>query len=70
MNKFTPRAFQRDLVRLGVGLLGLGVLGGCVPAAPAELPTHYDLIVNMRTARALGITLPPAFLARVDEFIE
>ena len=47
------------------------ILRGARPAdLPIELPTHYDLIVNLQTARALGLTLPRAFLAKVDEFVE
>jgi putative ABC transport system substrate-binding protein len=37
---------------------------------PIQLPMYYDLIVNLRTARTLGLTLSPGFLARVDELIE
>jgi putative ABC transport system substrate-binding protein len=41
------------------------ILRGARPAdLPIEQPMRYDLIVNMRTARALGLTFPPAFLAR------
>jgi putative ABC transport system substrate-binding protein len=47
------------------------LLRGARPAdLPVEQATRYDLIVNLATARALGLTLSPAFLARVDEIIE
>src|SRR5262245_13665521 len=46
-------------------------LKGAIPAElPAEQPTRFELIVNRRTARALGVTLSPALLLRADRIVE
>ena len=58
------------MYRRAADLINTIAKGAKVADLPVELPTKFELILNMKTAVAIGVTISPAILVRADEVIE
>ena len=63
-------ALNPEVVRIAAGQVKRILVGERPADIPGQLPTKFELVLNMKTVKALGLTISPQFLGRVDRLLD